>query len=308
MPRLAHAPRLAIALGTGVLAAPGTARADEPPMLAWDAPAACPDESRVRAAIERWLDLPDGRSALQPSVRVRAAVHPAEAGWTLELTVSSPGGSEQQTLTAESCEALVEVVALKAALAAAPVAMTTSLANAESRGPDSSTRPVFALRAEAGTGVGVVPAPSAFAGVTGSIDSSSWRAEMGAVAWPPTAARYPALPAIGADISLWAGTARGCLVPSRGAIDVPICAGAAIGAMRGRGFGVAMTETSTQLWAAALVGPALRIRVGPSLAVWFAVDAALALERPEFHMRNLDLLYRPDLVSAEASIGLEFRL
>jgi hypothetical protein len=303
-----RAGRLAFAVATAPLACEEAALAGVNPPIAWDAPPGCPDEGHVLAAIARWLDLP--RTHLDAgSVRIEATVRPRDAGWELDLTLTSPGGSERETLVAGNCEALVEVVALKVALAADPMSLVPSLASSASRAQahTGSISPAFALRGTVGTGLGAEPAPSEFLGLTGSVDLPWWRAEIGAAAWRATAARYSQLPGVGADISLSTASARFCLLPLMGGVDLPICAGAAICLMRGAGFGVPATEVSNQLWVATVLGPAVRYRLGPSFAAWVGVDAVIAIDRPGFHMRNLDLLYRPDSVSAQAWAGLEFR-
>jgi hypothetical protein len=74
------------------------------------------------------------------------------------------------------------------------------------------------------------------------------------------------------------------------------------------GFGVAQTRTSDQVWAALTVGPALRVHVAGPLSFCIEGQALLALNRPEFHIRNLPLLYKPEPAAIEAWTGLELRL
>ncbi len=78
--------------------------------------------------------------------------------------------------------------------------------------------------------------------------------------------------------------------------------------MRGTGFGVAQTRTSEQLWAALAFGPALEWRLVGPLSLWLQGEALVSLQRPEFHMRNLELLYKPEPAGAQAWMGIELRL
>ncbi len=281
------------------------ARADEPVSLAWEAPAECPDKSQVEAAIRAWLDQPG--STMPPSaVRVEATVRPASNGWELDLTLTAPGGSEHQSLLAARCETLMQIVALKVALAADPATLVRSLESARAVPPPAAS-PQFAVRGLVGGGVGPLPDVSGFAMLGASAEMSGWRLEVAAAAWLPRSAVYTELPTVGATFTLLTGGARGCILTARGAVDFPICAGAEMGVLRGSGFGVPQVETSNQLWAAAVIGPGLRWTPGSSTSLLVGADAVVGIARPAFHMRNLEQLYRPDAVAARAWSGLELR-
>jgi hypothetical protein len=284
--------------------APG-ARAGERFSLAWEAPAECPDSREVAEAVRAWLDQPAaGASA---AVRVEARVRPRPDGWELDLALATPGGAEHQTLVAARCETLVEVVALKVALAVDPAALLRSLEHAQGASTPAAS-PKLALRGTLGAGLGPLPDTSVFASLGGSVELPGWRLELAGAAWLPRSASYTELPSVGANFTLVTGSARGCIVPAMGTVDFPICAGAELGAMTGSGFGVQHEATSTQLWAAAVLGPAARWALGSSVSFWVAADAVIGIARPAFHMRNLEQLYRPDPISARAWAGLEVRL
>jgi len=74
------------------------------------------------------------------------------------------------------------------------------------------------------------------------------------------------------------------------------------------GFGVAQVQTSEQLWAALAFGPALRWQLVGPVSLWLQGEALVAITRPAFHMRNLDLLYRPEPAGAQGWLGIELRL
>jgi hypothetical protein len=280
----------------------------EPFSLAWDAPAPCPDGASVRSVIQRWLDQPDMR--LDPrSVHVQATVRPHPAGWELDVTLRSTGGAEHQTLVAERCETLVDVVALKVALAADPSALMRSVERSMASVPP---RPAPALklgvRGHLGAGVGPLPEPSGFAALHGSAEFPGWRVEVGASGWLPVAATYPELPNVGAHFALVTVDARACALASMPSFDFPVCAGAEVGVMQGTGFGVARTETSDRLWAAVTLGPALRLPLSSAFSLWIGTDAVIALSRPSFQVRGLEVLYRPDATAARVWTGVELGL
>jgi hypothetical protein len=282
------------------------ARAEERFSLAWEAPAECPGQSRVAEAIRAWLDQPRDGLAAQ-AVRVEAKVRPSLYGWELELTLAAHGGSEHQTLVAARCETLVQVVALKVALAADATAVMRSLESVPAAGVQAEG-PKLAIRGALGAALGPLPDVSAFVSVGGSVELPGWRIEVGGAAWLPRSASYPELPSVGANFTLATGSAAGCLLPAMGAVDFPICAGAELGVMRGSGFGVTNVATSSQLWAAAVLGPAVRWALGSSVSLWVGVDVVIGIARPAFHMRNLEELYRPDPVGARTWAGFEVRL
>jgi len=131
------------------------------------------------------------------------------------------------------------------------------------------------------------------------------RVELGGQGYWGGVARYAALPSIGGHFQLFSGAARACFTPGTGHITFPVCAGLEAGAVRGEGFGTANTETTSGLWVAAVLGPALRIQVTGACAIWLETDAMLTILRPEFHVRNLDTLYSPPWSGSRASAGLE---
>jgi hypothetical protein len=288
------------------------ARADDRFSLSWEAPAECPGKTRVVEAVRAWLDQPHAGPP-EHVVRVEATVRPSTDGWELELTLVAPGGSEHQTLVAARCETLVQVVALKVALAADPTAVLRSLEGARAEAAlTAETVPVaraqLAIRAAVGAGLGPLPEASAFASLAASVELSGWRIEIAGAAWLPQSASYPELPSVGASFTLATGSAKGCLLPAMGSVDFPICAGAELGVMRGSGFGVAEAATSSQLWAAAVFGPSMRWALGSSVFLWLGADAVIGVARPMFYVGNLGQLYRPDPAAARIWGGLEVRL
>ncbi|MGH7437625.1 MAG: hypothetical protein ACRENE_18260 [Polyangiaceae bacterium] len=297
----------AIALLTGVSAA-RNARADDRISLVWEAPPECPTKTQVARAIDAWLEPSRaGAATAAARVRVEALVRESEGGWELHLSLVAPGGSEEQTLVAARCETLVEVVAIKVALASDPIAfLRAPRPPVEDVGPPPAPR--FGIRGALGAGLGPLPDASVFAALAGSVEVPGWRAELAGSAWLPRSASYPELPSVGASITLWSVGARGCAVPSMSGVEFPLCAGAELGVMRGAGFGVAHVETSDQLWVAAVAGPALRARLGSSTFLWLGMDAVLGIARPAYHMRNLEPLYQPDPVSARWWAGIELRM
>ncbi|MEM9454096.1 MAG: hypothetical protein AAGF11_07945 [Myxococcota bacterium] len=112
--------------------------------------------------------------------------------------------------------------------------------------------------------------------------------------------------------SLTRGELVGCGVFARGSIDLPLCAGVALGAAIGTASGPVLTSrTRTQLW----WGLPVEAGIGWAPLDWLALRAtlggAVSLRRPAFHVqaaRGPVEPYRLPAVSGLALGGLEVRL
>ncbi|HVY32219.1 MAG TPA: hypothetical protein VHB79_37035 [Polyangiaceae bacterium] len=289
--------------------------------IQWEAPAPCPDATRVRAATERLL----GKSLSgleQTSVRATGKVTANAAGqWQLRTLLVVGERVEEEVLVARQCSSLADAMALKVALAIDPVAVVEAVQSSQpsaaakiapespppAPGPRSSNAQRVSFGARVVGQVALGPLPGTTPGVAALVSAQwpSFRVELGGEAFWGGVANYEALPAIGADLQLFAGMARACLTPATGAFRFPICAGPELGVMRGRGFGTAETSSTTGLWGGLALGPALEWRATSRLSLWLEGDAVLTLLKPEFHVRNLPSLYAPPTVAARAAAGLE---
>jgi hypothetical protein len=309
-----------------------------PIAIQWQAPSDCPDVNSVKLYAERLLGQPL-ETPRSRRVSAQAEVHRTDAGnWELKLTLAVGDRIDQDTLVAKQCHALADATALKVALASDPVAVVDSIQPApEASGappseahariaPPSSTATVVdgdrssaarppktskvrvALRAAGGVGFGPLPDVGPGAGLFGSMQFQSMRAELGGQVFWGNEARYADLPNVGASLQLVSGIARGCVTPGAGSITFPVCLGVELGFMRGEGFGVATTHASGSAWGALVIGPAVRIPIGPLVAVWLEADGVMAFLRPGVHVRNLETLYVAPSGGSRGWAGLEMNL
>ncbi len=293
---------------------------DAPPIdVQWQAPAECPDASSVTARAERLL----GRrlSDLQNrNVRARGVVRQNEAGnWELQAMLAVGEQIENDTLVAKRCASLGDAMALKLALAIDPLAVVDSVQETPEVEPPaprprdqpprqaSSPRAVLGLRLVGAVGLGPLPGVTPGAGLYVSLQLPVLRFELGGQAHWSGVARYdsPGPANVGADLNLLFGAARGCVTPGRGRWVFPICGGLELGVMRGVGFGVPATSTTTGVWGGVVIGPAVRLRLLTQLSLWVEADASLTLLKPEFHMRNLPTLFTPPAGGSRAAAGFE---
>lgn len=165
-----------------------------------------------------------------------------------------------------------------------------------------------ALAVTVGPGVGVLPGVAAQLAAALALRGPRWRVEAGGAYWfPRTAGTLQ--PTV--EIGLGSGMLRGCYVAGRSRLELPVCAGAELGAMRGRGQGAGvLSKTSRSLWAAAHAGPGLTWRLGSWVAVRLSVDAIVALRQPGFDVRIAGErveLHRTPPVGGRATLGIELR-
>jgi hypothetical protein len=306
-----------------------SARAQElaDPELHWDAPAGCPGESAILDAVRHWLA--QSAERLDPrAVRVDARITAQAGGFGLDLELQSPSGRSREQLRAERCETFVDVVALKVTLASPPLgAASTDIpprapaggasrvleadpANraADPASPGQNSAIGVSARLLGGVGLGSLPGLAPNAAAMGSLRVGPFRFELGANYGFPSTVRYSSVPTAGAELQLLTGIAQACFSPLVRPVELPICAGIELGVMRGRGFGVSEAYTSDQLWAAAVLAPALRVPLFGPVSAWIELRGLAVLARPRYHVRNLDVLYEPERFAVRAMAGLEFAL
>ncbi|MBK6920015.1 MAG: hypothetical protein IPH07_21635 [Deltaproteobacteria bacterium] len=296
-----------LVLAMFVTASHAHAEPAEGPSISWVAPAACPGVERLRGAIERRL----GRPLADDELRLSGVVANDLDAWSVTLQLATGDRTSTRTLAAADCSALTEAAALIAAVsldavqaatmleqvAPAAASPSTSIAPRDVSAPvapraatlddDDPPRqrrtPTISLAFAGGVGVGATPAVAAAVVVqTGAWWRRGGLALGGHWLSPRTAA------VAGGSVTVQLGTAdlRGCGRFTRGAIDVPLCAGVELGAMRGRGSAAPSSRTRVGLWLGALASLELWGRVHRNLDLGIAATASVPLQRPSFQLRS----------------------
>jgi hypothetical protein len=283
----------------------------EPIGVRWSGPGECERAERVRRRIA--ADLGDRVATTPSELDVRASGD--ASGWhaTLELRGAA---AMQRRLGARDCDALADAVALVAVIALDPFVLTPrvhAIAHAQEvvvpapapgiapdaappafvrapepppRGAGPRSRPAIhaALRVELGVSAFALPGIGPVVGLAPVLDGGRWRVEM-PLRWSSPRERV-VRDGVGGRLQLAAANPRGCWVPGRGAIGVPLCAGIEAGAMiaRGRGEGLASTTTAASRWVAATLSVAVTWRVHRRFSTWLAVEGAVPFGRPRFHV------------------------
>jgi hypothetical protein len=147
---------------------------------------------------------------------------------------------------------------------------------------------------------------AAFEAAAGAL-GRGWRAEATALYRLATTAASRLEPGVGGRILMWALGGRGCGVPARGRVEVPLCIGIEGGTLVGDGYGFMGARRARRPWGAVTFAPQLAIVLNPNVA--FVVQAVLgvALVRPSFFIEHLETVHRVGPVLGRAFIGLEGR-
>jgi hypothetical protein len=306
--------------------------------LRWRAPVECPDAAWIDSRIRSDLAIvPRPRDPL--SILVDDDVQATDDGrFALSSHTTSATGSEQRRWVADECTTLAEI-----AVAQAVSAIDQSLAevlppldanvapgggvpdaprlpdpfvDAPRRDRPAAPEPAaparprkrleIALRPMLGLESGGLPGTGPTMGVATALLTRRVRTEASAQYFMP---RYTgATGGAGAVLQLVTAAARVCPRGLLRRIELAApCVGLELGAALGRGVGVDVSRRDAVLWAAALVGPALAIRVHPRMTAFADAHAAFPLGRPTFAMRELGTVWRAS-IGVRALVGLEIRL
>jgi hypothetical protein len=310
---LAGAPRFAAA-------APEGSPAIE---LRWDAPAPCPDRSRIDADLDRFLA--DGARRDDAPVVIDARVTRDGEKFVLALQVKAPSGAIDKTMRADDCRVLASAVALVVAVLLDPTAVVETVEREraavpvvpppvpEPAKPEPKPRPPKRkfevqglLRPFVAGSFGPLPRFGVATGGIAGVRIGRARVEVHAIWEAPQQADAPGVDA-GATFDLWAVGPRGCFAPRWRTLEVPVCGGGEIGQIRGRGSGLSVARSAHATWAALTAGATLLWVPLRWIAVGGGVDGVVALTRPSFVVDDVGLVHRPRPAGVRIHAGLEVR-
>jgi hypothetical protein len=170
-------------------------------------------------------------------------------------------------------------------------------------------RPCVALEVRAGMQLGLLPKiVGAGVGLDVALTWSRLRVEIGGSHWFRRPARVAGDPPRGGDLQLSSGSLGLCARLGRRKIEVPLCAGAELGAIHGRGVGIDAPKAERVLWAAAWLGPRVLWVLRPRLVLLGGVDLVVPLARYRFQIDGIGVVHRVDPVGGRFRLGLGVRL
>ncbi len=297
--------------------APAPAAGDEAIELDWRAPVGCPERDEVRRSIARLVPAADVR------LRVRAEIMARGRGFEGTLALEGDDPESARSLQADDCHVLARAMAVVIAVSLDPFAVAEAIDGpatipaAEVPEPSSppretlvspraragaSDRPAprptpahprarpsdeaLELGVRLGAGVGGLLFPGAGVGLSLAPFLGTSRLHVRAVAeyWAPQRIRFDPLRDASAEVQLVSGGVRVCPQLVRGRVRVPLCAGADVGAMLGRGTGrdLASASSGRQTWVGAVLEPGIAVGVTSRVSLWLALEGVVSLYRPRF--------------------------
>ncbi|MEM6290514.1 MAG: hypothetical protein AAGA54_04585 [Myxococcota bacterium] len=305
----------------------------------WDAPSQCPSEVAVAEMVRARVGAPvrEGETArLDAIARVRRT---DDGRWALRLWVIDEEGTHRRDVEDESCALLAETAATMVAMfvapspdrvpesvepepaepvepepastqpvpkPAAPVAeVEVTPQPRPSTPPDTELRPLLGqLRVLAHAGVGLLPGGYGGVGLGGTLGWSGLRVDVrGRGAWT-SAARVQS----GGQVRLqsYGGGAAAGWAFSTGRVQVPVLAGFDVGALVGRGDGLATERSGSVGWATASLRPAVTVRWGPRVGLWASAEGFVSLLRPSVRLDDGTSVFRMPAGGGAVSLGVVF--
>jgi hypothetical protein len=299
--------------------------------FSWQAPAECPDEARVRAQIERLVRSDD--TAERAPLQAHASVERAEdGGWVLRLELLSGSARDERELVGDSCQALVDAVAVMLAL------------QLSSEKRDDEVPRAAAEEPPAAAPASVLPPPAperdrrSPSSPTSTRERGHWHlgvlGQADSVVLPEVAfgGRVDVGWALGRwylglSPSLWAaqeqalrdgGTGRGrfgfralsvsgCHATWGSGARLGPCLSAEVGQLSAESSAVRLPDQVTELWVAALGGVGFWVPLGPGSLFTSGLSAVVPLRRPSFVVEGIGQIHQPSAVGGRASLGLAAR-
>jgi hypothetical protein len=164
------------------------------------------------------------------------------------------------------------------------------------------------LGAQVGGEIGVLPRGGPFAELTVGAAWPSWRVELSGLGSVGLEGYTTRRSQLGVDMNLVALAARGCWVPHKDRIEVPICAAAEAGRLQARGRGLQRPEVASALWLAATVGVRPRWAVAKRVAIGADVEMVVPFLHHRFVSTDAGELYALGPVAGRFTAGIEIRL
>lgn len=254
----------------------------------WTA-ATCEELTEIAAVVTAvTMDSALAADALEPATDVAA-----------EPQIAAPGKPTSKPATAPPR------VATRSAEPARVPAKPRAQARAQAHAKERSAIPEGAILAGGALEYGALP------GVAGGFAGAfalAWphaRMEVGAAGWLPRSQRLSGTEAR-AEVGLWHVDARGCGVPKVRRVEFPLCAGVEVGAMVGRGRGLAVTMRRRLPWVAAEAGAMMVARVTPHVAIVATGRLVIPLLRPGFELDG-EVVHRAARFAFVGVLGIEGR-
>lgn len=303
--------------------------------------AACPSAAAVAARLDAYL----AESEVPPGLTARLSVRREADGFAADIELRRDGDTSARSLAGARCPEVLEAAVLVVAIAVDPEVMDRAAPSTASLDPveedvaapvtpplepaaalddpdlgrergaaldrpaRAASPPTFEARIGAALTLGAVPAPAAGAVLEVAVRIDWLEARVGLLWASETAVELE--PGRGGSFALYTGLLRLGAVLSIDVLEVVPRVGLDIGAMTGRGIGVATPRFEAAEWIDGAAGLEARIALdlgglvlGPSLSV----ELLVPFFRPRFVLNAEDDVFTPPEVGGALALGVWARL
>lgn len=291
--------------------------------LSWQAPLECPSAERVQHQVDALL--PRDRSGQGRTLEAQARVTRAEdGGWLLHLTIISGGLVDARELVGDSCQALVDSVAVILALQLSPTenddnelrlpAPVRSAAPAPAPVPSAdraqraSPRSRFVQLALSGTADSAALPRLALGGrVELGSAVERWYFGAGFVQWLRQEEALGLARSGHGHFGWRAGFFQVCHGTWGEQLRFGPCLGAELGQLSARSSNVRVPGVVAEPWVAALGGIGFAAPFGPHLSFTSSLQAVVPLRRPSFVIEGIGEIHQPRPIGVRSALGLAWR-
>lgn len=294
----------------------------EPIQVALSAPAECP---KTASLIERVAAILGGSPQSDPSLLVGIAIEGGSESYRARVHTRMGGVEGERELEGDSCEAVIDAVALVLALLLRPHVEEPEPPGEEGvpeLSPQAGPEPQQSIDAPAvvrldetpfggylrlaiGPGYGTLPGASAAFWFAAGLSRQSVALELRAGAWWPKSASSTVDPAIGGSFLALDGVVALCVRPEFDFGRWDSCAGFDGAWIRAEGRGSTQTNTAHTRVAYGLLEQALAFDAFGDARLRVAAQGLLPLGRPRFSVESVGEIHRPAAFALRGEVGLE---
>lgn len=279
--------------------------------LQWEAPAECPDQARVLAQVEALLgDAAGTTRALEARARVTQAV---DGGFVLSLQLYSENSVEQRDLVGDSCQALVDSVAVMLSLqlqptsapAAEPAPPPAVVERAPEQPPSPPARTSWLQLGIGGAGdSAALPRFALGARLDLGYRQRRWYVGVSGAGWLPQEQALREGHAGRARFEWLAGALTLCHASWGEGVRLGPCLALEAGRLTAESRAVRVPGRVGELWLAAHGGLAFWIPLGSRFLLHSSLIAVAPLRRPELVVEGIGQIHQPRALGARSSLGL----
>lgn len=261
--------------------------------LQWSAPNECGSAIGLQNRVDVLLNRPPLPQPFHASVRIVRA----EGGYNAQLRTESGG---RRALSAPDCMELLEAIAVVLALAIDPRSQTPPTA------ASPMSTPALTCLASAGVAIDSGTLPRLTAGIQLGFEVLNDWASIGLLGtyYLSRSKSAPDRADAGGEFAFWTVGVPGCWNGGSSERRVELCVAPEVGRIYGSGYGVDVPQEASALWAAVVLGPALRLQLASHAALRIGAGAAVTVSGHQpFVVEGLGTVHQANRVSARGSIN-----